>query len=155
MEEKTTSRIIKKYPNRRLYDTAISRYVTLEHIKTLVKEQVIFCVQEAKTGEDITRNILLQIILEQEEINEQPIFSSEVLAQLIRFYDNTLQGMMANYFERSLTMFAKQQEELHDNQYNPFTLMTEMAEQNIKLWREMQESFFDTLQANKSSKNKK
>lgn len=135
------SRIIKKYPNRRLYDTAISSYITLEDVRTLVMEHVAFRIQDAKTGQDITRSILLQIILEQEEEGE-PIFSSEVLAQLIRFYGDTLQGIVANYFERSLGLFAKQQDDVRDKIYNPISFMTEIAEQNINLWKDMQENFF-------------
>ncbi len=135
------SRIIKKYPNRRLYDTAISSYITLEDVRTLVMEHVPFRIQDAKTGQDITRSILLQIILEQEEEGE-PIFSSEVLAQLIRFYGDTLQGIVANYFERSLGLFAKQQDDVRTKMYNPISFMTEIAEQNINLWKDMQENFF-------------
>jgi polyhydroxyalkanoate synthesis repressor PhaR len=135
------SRIIKKYPNRRLYDTAISSYITLEDIRTLVMEHVPFRIQDAKSGQDITRSILLQIILEQEEEGE-PIFSSEVLAQLIRFYGDTLQGIVANYFERSLGLFAKQQDDVRAKMYNPISFMTEIAEQNINLWKDMQENFF-------------
>lgn len=134
-------RIIKKYPNRRLYDTTISSYITLDDVKTLVMDHVFFKIQDAKTGQDITRSILLQIILEQEEEGE-PIFSSEVLAQLIRFYGDTLQGIVANYFERSLVLFAKQQQELQEKMYNPLSFMTDIADQNINLWKDMQESFF-------------
>jgi polyhydroxyalkanoate synthesis repressor PhaR len=134
-------RVIKKYPNRRLYDTAISSYITMDDVRSLVMEQVKFSIQDAKTGEDITRSVLLQIILEQEEGGE-PIFSSEVLSQLIRFYGNTLQGIIASYFERSLTLFSKQQEEFREKMYTPLSFMTDLAEQNITLWRDVQESFF-------------
>jgi polyhydroxyalkanoate synthesis repressor PhaR len=134
-------RIIKKYPNRRLYDTTISSYITLDDVKTLVMDRVSFKIQDAKTGQDITRSILLQIILEQEEEGE-PIFSSEVLAQLIRFYGDTLQGIVANYFERSLFLFSKQQQELQEKMYNPLSFMTDIADQNINLWKDMQDSFF-------------
>lgn len=134
-------RVIKKYPNRRLYDTTISSYITLDDVKTLVMDHVSFKIQDAKTGQDITRSILLQIILEQEEEGE-PIFSSEVLAQLIRFYGDTLQGIVANYFERSLVLFAKQQQELQEKMYNPLSFMTDIADQNINLWKDMQDSFF-------------
>lgn len=139
---KNEPRIIKKYPNRRLYDTAISSYITLEDVRQLVKQHVIFHIQDAKTGEDITRNILLQIILEQEQAGE-PIFSSEVLSQLICFYGDTLQSILASYFERSLILFAKQQEDFHEKMYNPLSFMTEIAEQNIKLWKDLQEKFFN------------
>ncbi len=137
----TEPRIIKKYPNRRLYDTAISSYITLEDVKNLVKQHLPFSIQDAKTGEDLTRNILLQIILEQEE-HGAPIFSSEVLTQLIRFYGDTLQGIVTSYFERSLHLFAKQQEDFRGKMYNPLSLMTDITEQNIKLWKDMQDSFF-------------
>lgn len=150
-------RVIKKYPNRRLYDTKISSYITLEDVKRLVKQQVTFHVQDAKTGEDITRSILLQIILEQEE-KGKPIFSSEVLTQLIRVYDDTLQGIVANYFERSLLLFAKQQDEFREKMYNPISFMTDIAEQNIKLWQDLQENFFKaTLPSNRheTTKNNK
>jgi polyhydroxyalkanoate synthesis repressor PhaR len=136
-------RIIKKYPNRRLYDTAISRYITLKDVKNLVKQHVTFHIQDAKTGEDITHSIFLQIILEQEEKGE-PIFTSEMLAQLIRFYGDTLQSTIANYFEKSLVLFAKQQDELRKNMYNPVSFMTDIAEQNIKLWKDLQDNFFGT-----------
>jgi len=141
MKPMTELRTIKKYPNRRLYDTTISSYITIEDVRNLVKQHIPFTIQDAKTGEDLTRIILLQIILEQEE-RGNPIFSSEVLTQLIRFYGDTLQGIVANYFERSLGLFAKQQEDLREKMYNPLSLMTDIAEQNIKLWKDMQESFF-------------
>ncbi len=141
MKSLTEPRIIKKYPNRRLYDTTISSYITIEDVRNLVKQHISFTIQDAKTGEDLTRIILLQIILEQEE-RGNPIFSSEVLTQLIRFYGDTLQGIVTNYFERSLGLFAKQQADLQEKMYNPLSLMTDIAEQNIKLWKDMQESFF-------------
>jgi len=134
-------RIIKKYPNRRLYDTAISSYITLEDVRHLVKQDIIFRIQDAKTTEDITRSILLQIIIEQEEKGE-PILSQAVLMQLIRFYDGSLQDIITSYFERSLTLFSKQQEELQNKMYNPLSVMTEIAEQNINLWKDMQDTFF-------------
>lgn len=142
-EEPTSAgpRIIKKYPNRRLYDTTVSSYITLEDVKDLVMNQVTFRIQDAKTGEDITRTILLQIILEQEE-EGNPIFSSEVLIQLIRFYGNTLQDIVSNYFERSLSLFAKQQDDLQEKMYNPLSFMADIAEQNINLWKDIQDSFF-------------
>jgi len=148
----TEPRIIKKYPNRRLYDTAISSYITLDDVKELVMNHVKFRIQDAKSGQNITRSILLQIILEQEEEGE-PIFSSEVLAQLIRFYGDTLQGIIANYFERSLVLFAKQQEDVSGKAYNPISFMTDIAEQNINLWKDMQDSFF--VNPHKTQQNKK
>jgi polyhydroxyalkanoate synthesis repressor PhaR len=151
---KNELRIIKKYPNRRLYDTAISSYITLEDVRQLVKQRVTFQIQDAKTGEDITRNILLQIILEQEQAGE-PIFSSEVLSQLICFYGDTLQSIITSYFERSMILFTKQQENFQDKMYNPLTFMTEIAEQNLKLWRDLQEKFFNSALLTNSTSPKK
>src|SRR6476660_9605090 len=93
-------RIIKKYPNRRLYDTANSGYITLADVKQMVLEQVEFQVVDAKSGEDLTRSILLQIILE-EESGGLPMFSSDMLTQMIRFYGNAMQGIIANYMEQN------------------------------------------------------
>ena len=101
-------RVIKKYPNRRLYDTAESKYVTLNDVRKLVLEGIGFCVIDKKSGEDITRNILLQIIIEQEEEGE-PLFSTDVLEQLIGFYGNSVQGMAGDFISQSLNMFRDQQ----------------------------------------------
>jgi polyhydroxyalkanoate synthesis repressor PhaR len=98
-------RIIKKYPNRRLYDTKHSTYITLFDIKGLVMTQEPFVVLDAKTGEEITRSILMQIILE-EESSGQPLFSTQILMQMIRFYGNSLQGMMSPFLEENLNQFV-------------------------------------------------
>lgn len=137
-------RIIKKYPNRRLYDTAISSYITLADVKKLVMDNVAFTIQDAKTSEDITRMILLQIIVEQEERGEEPMLSNSVLEELIRFYGGTFQGMMGNYLERSFKLFAEQQTQMSEQmqKQSPLSLMSEMAERNLKLWKDMQEGFF-------------
>ena len=92
----STERLIKKYPNRRLYDTQTSSYITLTDVKQLVLDADEFTVVDAKTSEDLTRSILLQIILE-EEANGAPMFSSAVLAQIIRYYGHAMQGMMGSY----------------------------------------------------------
>jgi polyhydroxyalkanoate synthesis repressor PhaR len=106
-------RVIKKYPNRRLYDTANSGYITLADVKQMVLDHVDFQVVEAKSGEDLTRSILLQIILEEESAG-LPMFSSEMLAQMIRFYGNALQGIMGNYMEQNVKAFLTIQEKLQD-----------------------------------------
>jgi polyhydroxyalkanoate synthesis repressor PhaR len=100
-EEKPTERIIKKYPNRRLYDTDTSSYITLAEIKQLVMDSEVFSVRDAKTGEDLTRSILLQIILE-EESNGSPMFTAPVLSNVIRFYGHTMQGFMGGYLEKNM-----------------------------------------------------
>ena len=97
-------RLIKKYPNRRLYDTQTSTYITLADVKQLVLEQEEFQVIDAKAGEDLTRQILLQIILE-EESGGMPMFSAQMLAQIIRFYGNAMQGMMGSYLEKNIQAF--------------------------------------------------
>ncbi len=97
-------RIIKKYPNRRLYDTETSAYITLAEVKELVLQYKEFQVQDAKTGEDLTRAILLQIILE-EESGGVPMFSTEMLANIIRYYGHAMQGLMGSYLERSIMAF--------------------------------------------------
>ena len=94
-------RIIKKYPNRRLYDTNTSAYITLAEIKQLVMGNEPFVVRDAKTGEDITRSILLQIILE-EEAGGSPMFTAAVLANIIRFYGHAMQGFMGGYLEKNI-----------------------------------------------------
>ena len=104
-------RIIKKYPNRRLYDTETSSYITLADVKKLVLEQVHFRVEDAKTKEDLTRAILLQIILEEESAGA-PMFSSDMLSQIIRFYGNAMQGMMGNYLEKNIHTFVEIQKKL-------------------------------------------
>ena len=98
-------RVLKKYPNRRLYDTKISSYITLADVKSMVLSGVDFEVRDAKTGEDLTRSILLQIILE-EESGGVPIFSASMLAQIIRFYGHAMQGMMGSYLEKNLQTFT-------------------------------------------------
>ena len=107
-------RIIKKYPNRRLYDTATSCYITLEDVKKLVLGHVEFKIEDAKTKEDLTRAILLQIILEEESGNGTPMFSSDALSQIIRFYGNAMQGMMGNYLEKNIHTFIEIQKKLQE-----------------------------------------
>ena len=99
------SRLIKKYPNRRLYDTRTSTYITLADVKELVLAHEGFQVVDAKSGDDLTRAILLQIILE-EEAGGAPMFSSDLLSQMIRFYGNAMQGMMGNYIENNIKSFT-------------------------------------------------
>jgi polyhydroxyalkanoate synthesis repressor PhaR len=100
----TPVRLIKKYPNRRLYDTQTSTYITLADVKQLVLDHENFQVLDAKSGEDLTRPILLQIILE-EEAGGVPMFSAQMLSQVIRFYGNAMQGMMGSYLEKNIQAF--------------------------------------------------
>ena len=100
-DRKPRERVIKKYPNRRLYDTDTSSYVTLSEIKQLVMDNEPCVVRDAKTGEDITRSILLQIILE-EETGGSPMFTAPVLANIIRFYGHAMQGFLGGYLEKNI-----------------------------------------------------
>jgi polyhydroxyalkanoate synthesis repressor PhaR len=97
-------RVLKKYPNRRLYDTQTSAYITLADVKQMVLGGELFEVRDAKTGEDLTRSILLQIILEEESAGV-PMFSTQTLAQIIRFYGHTMQGLMGTYLEKNVQAF--------------------------------------------------
>jgi len=106
-------RLIKKYPNRRLYDTRTSSYITLADVKELVLNNGEFQVLDAKSGEDLTRSILLQIILE-EEAGGAPMFTSDLLAHMIRFYGNAMQGMMGKYLESNIKAFTEMQGKLQD-----------------------------------------
>jgi polyhydroxyalkanoate synthesis repressor PhaR len=107
------NRLIKKYPNRRLYDTRTSTYITLADVKQLVLAQEDFQVVDAKSGDDLTRSILLQIILE-EEAGGAPMFSSALLSQMIRFYGNAMQGMMGGYIENNIRSFTEVQAKLKE-----------------------------------------
>ncbi|HXN15877.1 MAG TPA: polyhydroxyalkanoate synthesis repressor PhaR [Usitatibacter sp.] len=106
-------RIIKKYPNRRLYDTETSTYITLAEVKDLVLQYKHFQVQDAKTGDDLTRAILLQIILE-EESGGVPMFSTDMLANIIRYYGHAMQGLMGSYLERSIQTFHEAQKRFQE-----------------------------------------
>ena len=106
-------RLIKKYPNRRLYDTQTSTYITLADVKQLVLDHENFQVLDAKSGEDLTRPILLQIILE-EEAGGMPMFTSQMLSQVIRFYGNAMQGMMGSYLEKNIQAFIDIQGKLSE-----------------------------------------
>jgi polyhydroxyalkanoate synthesis repressor PhaR len=140
----TTPRIIKKYPNRRLYDTEISSYITLEEIRQLVLDDEEFEVRDAKTGENLTRSVLLQIIAEYEE-RGQPMFTTKLLSQIIRFYGDSLQGFMGNYLERSMQMFLEQQGQLRNQLggvlgQSPWALMNQLTERNLQFWNELQQN---------------
>ena len=128
--KKAADRLIKKYPNRRLYDTQTSSYITLVDVKQLVLENEVFMVVDAKTNDDLTRAILLQIILE-EEAGGVPMFSSEVLSQLIRFYGNAMQGMMGSYLEKNVDAFTEIQKRIHDQSK---VLYGDPSKVNEQLW---------------------
>jgi polyhydroxyalkanoate synthesis repressor PhaR len=137
-------RVIKKYPNRRLYDTQTSSYITLSDVKDMVMACEQFVVRDAKSAEDLTRSILLQIILE-EETAGVPMFSTQALAQIIRFYGHTMQGLMGNYLENNIQSFIDLQSRLTENSVmnlqNPLmqNFMGGYMEQSRNLFTQMQE----------------
>ena len=126
------TRLIKKYPNRRLYDTKTSVYITLADVKKLVVDGEEFQVVDAKTGEELTRSILLQIILE-EETAGAPMFSSDVLTQFIRSYGNAMQGMLGAYIERNMQLFGEIQKSLRDQSQK---LYGDPAKFNEDAWKQ-------------------
>jgi polyhydroxyalkanoate synthesis repressor PhaR len=142
-------RTIKKYPNRRLYDTEESRYITLSDIRRLVLEKVDFVVIDKKTETDITRSILLQVISEQESEGE-PIFSRDFLSQVIRSYGGTMQGIVSSYMEQSLKLFMSQQQQLRDKVkgvvgIDPVGVVTNLTLKNYSRWKSVQDEIFRTL----------
>lgn len=153
-------RIIKKYPNRRLYDTEVSRYITLSDLQKLVLEGVNFEVRDANTGKEITRNILLQIIADQES-GGSPLFTTDVLMRFIRFYGESMQGAFGSYLERSLSLFDQQRKAFQEHlrtameiQDKPMSAIGEMTQRNLKIWQDMQNQFFRAAGLNTESKPK-
>ena len=141
----TDLRIIKKYPNRRLYDTEISSYITLEEVRQLVIDGESFQVRDAKTGDDLTRSVLLQIISEHED-RGTPMFTTQLLSQVIRFYGDSLQGFMGSYLERSMQTFLDQQHQFRSQLNNmlgqtPFSMLNGLTERNMDMWKNLQKGF--------------
>ncbi|MCU7811865.1 MAG: polyhydroxyalkanoate synthesis repressor PhaR [Candidatus Thiodiazotropha sp. (ex Notomyrtea botanica)] len=150
-----SDRIIKKYPNRRLYDTEESKYITLAQLRQLIIQGEAIRVVDSTTEEDITRNILLQIILESESGGE-PLFTANMLSQIIRFYGGTLQGIFGRYLEQSLSLFTQQQEQVRKNLgEDPFSAMTQVAQDNMKMWTDMQKNFFSAAGIKPSKSDEK
>ncbi len=130
-------RIIKKYPNRRLYDTMTSGYITLADVKKMILENIEFKVIDAKSNDDLTRSILLQIILE-EESGGMPMFSSEMLVQMIRFYGHAMQGVMGTYLERNLQSFLQIQNKLQEQTKNLYGDASSLTPEVWKQFLQMQ-----------------
>lgn len=137
-------RIIKKYPNRRLYDTVKSGYITIADVLKLVRDGDDFQVVDSETGEDLTRSVLVQIILEQES-GATPIFTTEMLTKFIRFYDEASHNVFGEFLDRSMKMFIDQQKRFQDQLGTaaPLQVMQEMTERNFALWQDMQQRFLD------------
>ena len=130
---------IKKYPNRRLYDTSRSQYVNMDYIKTLVNERTDFNVVDSKSGDDVTKTVLLQIISESETNEHQSLLTNKLLKQLIRFYDSDMQLFLREYLEQSLISFMEQQDSLQGMMKNmvdtsPLGMFSKIMEQNSDAW---------------------
>ena len=141
-------RIIKKYPNRRLYDTELSHYITISDLRQLIVGSEEFQVVDAASGDDITRSTLLQIINEQES-GGQPLFTTEILTNLIRFYGGSTQKMFTDYLDRSLTLFVEQQQAYQDRLADflgqtSMGAMSEMARRNMEVWQDVQQNFLES-----------
>lgn len=144
-------RVIKKYPNRRLYDTNVSRYITLEEVRQLVLSNVKFRVEDKRTREDITRSILLQVISEQEE-GGNPIFSSELLIHIIRFYGDPMQTSISRYLELSMQLFldqnhnfAEQLRGLLGKAEHPVQRLKDIADRQAPIWRSVRRESLKSL----------
>lgn len=146
--------IIKKYANRRLYDTGRSSYVTLDDLCEMVKEGHDFVVQDAKTGEDITRPVLTQIIVEQETSNEQNLLPTSFLRNLIGFYGDNMQGLVPNYLDQTLNLFVTNQERMREqinksfenmggmqNMFPGSAALEEMKKQNMAMFERTMKMF--------------
>ena len=136
-----TERLIKKYPNRRLYDTTESRYITLDEVRQMVLKEVPFKVVDRQSNEDITRNILLQIIMEQESGGEA-LFSADILSRFIRNYGEAAQSGFSEYLDTSLRFFNEQQQTIQEQMGKalsgtPVDYWVKLGEQNMKIWQDM------------------
>ncbi len=137
-------RILRKYTNRRLYDTSRSCYVTLEDVKQLVLSGEAFQVLDSKTGNDLTRNILLPVNREQAADGHGTLLTNQVLQQLIRFYGDSMQGMMSQYLEQSIAAFLEHQDRIRDQMQtmmgaaNPLTMMNKLTDRNMSVWNMFQ-----------------
>ena len=142
-------RVIKKYPNRRLYDTVESRYITLADIRRLVTDKIDFVVIDKKSQDDITRSILLQVIAEQEHVGE-PLMSQDFLSQIIRSYGGAMQGFVGSYLEQSLKLLSSQQQQVREHMRgtmgaDAFDSIATLTHQNLERWRSVQEDIFRAM----------
>ena len=141
-------RLIRKYSNRRLYDTRDSRHVTLDDLRQLISAGERIKVIDDKSGEDLTRSVLLQIISEQEQFGS-PILGAELLEMIIRFYGGPMQGLLTRYLEQAFTSMLRQQEamqsEIAKALQTPFAPLTELARKNVEMWDQMQAATRDAF----------
>ncbi len=144
-----SERVIKKYANRRLYDAAESRHVTLDDLRKLIVQGEKIKVVDDKSGDDLTRSILLQIIADQEQFG-QPILSTQTLESIIRFYGDAMQGFMGRYLEQSVASFVSQQQSMQSQlsrmvSGTPLASMTDFAQANLAMWQQMQENLVSAM----------
>jgi len=154
-----TIRIIKKYPNRRVYDTHLSKYIKVDDIRDMVIDGIDFQVIETQSKEDVTRSVLLQIILEQESDNN-PLFTSENLRHFIRYYGNQHSDVFSTYLTQSLAFFSQQQEQMGQQftelfKQSPMDSFNQFNQQGVEMWQDMQKQFFDSFQAPKKDNSDK
>ena len=152
-------RVIKKYPNRRLYDTVESRYITLVDVRRLVMDKVDFVVIDKKTQEDITRSILLQVIAEQEHTAE-PLMSQDFLSQCIRSYGGTMQTFVGSYLDQSMKLFLSQQQQMRERLKNtpvmdPLNAVANLTQQNYARWRSIQEDLLRSFSGARPAEDEK
>ena len=143
------AKIIKKYPNRSLYDSSQSKYISLSELKRYVLQDIAFIVQEAKTKKDITRQVLLQIISEEENAGT-PIFTTDVLRRFIRIYGNSAAAPFAGYVEQMSTLLDQQTRLFWEKfteapEFNPAAAWTEIARRNLEIWQETQDNLLRTV----------
>ena len=158
-EPKTESRVIKKYPNRRLYDTVESRYITLADIRRLVMDKVDFLVIDKKCQEDITRSILLQVIAEQEHAGE-PLMSQDFLSQVIRSYGGAMQNVVGSYLEQSLKMLSTQQQQIREHLRSSmgtdaYDAISSLTQKNIERWRSVQDDIFKAMMRRRQARRRR
>jgi polyhydroxyalkanoate synthesis repressor PhaR len=139
-------RVIKKYPNRRIYDTQYSKYIKVEDIRDMIVEGESFVVLDSKTGKDVTRSVLLQLIIEQES-EKNPLFTTENLKTFIRYYGQVPHQSFAEFIDQSMSFFQHQQEQFREGftgmmENSPMKAFTEMSKRNMEMWEKMSERFY-------------
>jgi len=142
-------RIIKKYPNRRVYDLQESKYIKIEDIRAMVVDGIQFKIIDSKTEADVTRSVLLQIIIEQES-ESNPLFTSENLRHFIKYYGQNQSDQFSDYMNQSLAFFHQQQEQFNLGMQelmsrNPVNMFTDLSKKNTEVWRNMQNAFFNQM----------
>ena len=140
-------RIIKKYPNRRVYDTHESKYIKIDDLRQMIISNIDFQVIDTQSKEDVTRSVILQIILEQES-ETNPLFTNENLKNFIRYSSTQQNQFFSDYMTQSLSFFNQQQEQFSTNikdfmSQTPVNTFSDLSKQNMEMWRNMQKSFFD------------